>query len=187
MAEMSWQHWLTFDGLAAADRVTTPVLFVHSDGCVFPDTVRDLAARVRGPVEVVWGNGTQTDFYDQPEQVAFAVDAVDRYLTTIMATGPRSASVTTAEEAADAVVALFHAVDDLDWAAVTASLTSEVAIDYTSLWGGQPDRLDAERLLSAWRELLPGFDATQHLLGPILATSADANTVQVDLTSAATT
>ena len=87
MAEMSWQHWLTFDGLAAADRVATPVLFVHSDGCVFPDNVRDLAARVRGPVEVVWGDGTQTDFYDQPEQVAFAVDAVDRYLTAIMSPG----------------------------------------------------------------------------------------------------
>ena len=78
-------------------------------------------------------------------------------------------------------MALFHAVDDLDWAAVTASLTSEVTIDYTSLWGGQADRLDAAQLVSAWRELLPGFDATQHLLGPILATPADANTVNIDL------
>jgi hypothetical protein len=33
MAEKTWFHWLTFDGLAAADRVTTPTLFVHSDGC----------------------------------------------------------------------------------------------------------------------------------------------------------
>lgn len=40
MAEMSWREWLTFDGLAPADRVSTPVLFVHSDACVFPDTVR---------------------------------------------------------------------------------------------------------------------------------------------------
>ena len=44
MAEMSWRHWLTFDGLPAADRVTTLVIFVHLDGCVFPDTVRDVAA-----------------------------------------------------------------------------------------------------------------------------------------------
>lgn len=89
--------------------------------------------------------------------------------------------MSTADDAADAVVALFHAIDDLDWAAVTASLTSAVAIDYTSLWGGQPDRVAAEQVPSAWRELLPGFDATQHLLGPILATSADANTVHFDL------
>jgi uncharacterized protein len=84
MAEMSWREWLTFDGLAAADWVSTPVLFVHSDGCVFPDTVRELARRVRGPVEVAWGDGTQTDFYDQPEQVRFAIEAVDRHLTATM-------------------------------------------------------------------------------------------------------
>jgi fermentation-respiration switch protein FrsA (DUF1100 family) len=87
MAEMSWQHWLTFDGLSAADRLTAPALFVHSDGCVFPDIVRDLARGVRGPVEVAWGDGTQTDFYDQPDQVRFAVEAVDRHLTATMAPG----------------------------------------------------------------------------------------------------
>ena len=81
MAEMSWRHWLTFDGLPAADRVTTLVIFVHLDGCVFPDTVRDVARRVHGPVEVAWGDGTQTDFYDQPDQVRFAVQAVGRHLT----------------------------------------------------------------------------------------------------------
>lgn len=89
MAEMSWQQWLTFDGLSAADRVTAPVLFVHSDGCVFPDTVRDLARRVHGPVEVAWGDGPQTDFYDQPDQVRFAVKAVDRHLTATMAAGEK--------------------------------------------------------------------------------------------------
>ena len=87
MAEMSWRHWLTFDGLPAADRVTTLVIFVHLDGCVFPDTVRDVARRVRGPVEVAWGDGTQTDFYDQPDQVRFAVQAVGRHLTASMAPG----------------------------------------------------------------------------------------------------
>lgn len=87
MAEMSWRHWLTFDGLPAADRVTTLVIFVHLDGCVFPDTVRDVARRVRGPVEVAWGDGTQTDFYDQPGQVRFAVQAVGRHLTASMAPG----------------------------------------------------------------------------------------------------
>ena len=95
--------------------------------------------------------------------------------------------MTPADDAAGAVVALFHAIDDLDWAAVMASLTGEVAIDYTSLWGGQPDRLDAEQLVSAWRELLPGFDATQHLLGPILATPPTPTRCASTSTSAATT
>ena len=84
MAEMSWREWPTFDGLATADRVSTPVLFVHSDGCVFPDTVRELARRVRGPVELAWGDRTQSDFYDRPEQIGFAIDAVDRHLIAPM-------------------------------------------------------------------------------------------------------
>jgi hypothetical protein len=41
-------------------------------GAGFPDTVRELARRVRGPAEAAWGDGTQTDYYDQPEQVRFA-------------------------------------------------------------------------------------------------------------------
>ena len=39
---------------------------------------------MRGPAEVAWGDGTQTDFYDQPEQVGSAIEAVDRHLTATM-------------------------------------------------------------------------------------------------------
>lgn len=79
MAELSWLPWLTFDGLAAAEAVTVPSLFVHSDGCVFPDHIEALRKRLAGPVEVAWGEGTQTDYYDQPAQVEFAVSAVDAH------------------------------------------------------------------------------------------------------------
>ncbi|HEY8549518.1 MAG TPA: hypothetical protein VIL35_06160 [Vicinamibacterales bacterium] len=79
MAEMTWFYWLTFDGLAAADRVTTPSIFVHSDGCAFPDHVRQVHARVQGPKELVWLSGSQIDFYDQPEQVNASVEAVSRW------------------------------------------------------------------------------------------------------------
>jgi dienelactone hydrolase len=86
MAEMSWLPWLTFDGLAAADSVSVPSLFVHSDGCVFPDHIAALRTRLRGPVEVAWGEGTQTDFYDRPDQVAFAVDAVAGHFAATLGT-----------------------------------------------------------------------------------------------------
>jgi dienelactone hydrolase len=85
MAEMSWLPWLTFDGLSAASAVTVPCLFVHSDGCVFPESIETLRHSLGGPVDVVWGEGAQTDFYDQPDQVAFAVDTVDRHLATTLA------------------------------------------------------------------------------------------------------
>ena len=79
MAEMSWLPWLTFDGLAAASAVSVPTLFVHSDDCVFPDNIERLRRSMRGPVEVAWGDGGQIDFYDQPAQVAFAVEALDAH------------------------------------------------------------------------------------------------------------
>ena len=80
MATLSWAPWLLFDGLSAADRVGTPALFVHSDGCVFPENVRLVHNKLRGPSQLVWGSGTQTDYYDQPQQVDLAVNAADAFL-----------------------------------------------------------------------------------------------------------
>lgn len=79
MAEMSWLYWLTYDGMSSADRVAAPALFVHSDGCVFPDHIRRVQSRLRGPTELVWGEGEQTDFYDRPAAVATAMTAVTRW------------------------------------------------------------------------------------------------------------
>ena len=80
MATLSWTPWLLFDGLNAADRVDVPALFVHSDGCVFPENVRLVHSRLRGPKRLVWATGSQTDFYDQREQVDLAVDAAAAFL-----------------------------------------------------------------------------------------------------------
>lgn len=76
MAEMTWFYWLSFDGLQAAKRVATPSILVHSDGCVFPDNVRSVHAQLSGPKRLVWAEGNQIDFYDQPIQVGKAVDEV---------------------------------------------------------------------------------------------------------------
>jgi fermentation-respiration switch protein FrsA (DUF1100 family) len=78
MAELTWLYWLTFDGLAGARDVATPAVFVHSDGCVLPDNVRAVAAAMPA-AELVWGEGSQIDFYDQPAQVDFAVAAAVRH------------------------------------------------------------------------------------------------------------
>jgi fermentation-respiration switch protein FrsA (DUF1100 family) len=75
MAEMTWLYWLMFDGLAAAARVTTPTLFVHSDGCAFPEHVKTLHAQLRGPKRLLWKEGSQIDFYDQPDRVNAALEA----------------------------------------------------------------------------------------------------------------
>ncbi|WP_205856580.1 nuclear transport factor 2 family protein [Phytoactinopolyspora endophytica] len=73
----------------------------------------------------------------------------------------------------EAVAAMLHAIDNVDWDSAYASFAATVTIDYTSLWGGEPETLDAGELIMRWRKLLPGFDSTQHLLGPVVTTAQD--------------
>ncbi|MEM9809510.1 MAG: dienelactone hydrolase family protein [Cyanobacteria bacterium P01_D01_bin.56] len=79
MATMSWFHWLTFDGLRAASEVTIPTLFVHGDGCVLPDHVKQIYAAIQGDKDLLWTEGNQVDFYDQPPLVNKAVSAAHRH------------------------------------------------------------------------------------------------------------
>lgn len=45
----------------AAASVSTPALFVHSDGCVLPEDLRAVASNLRGPVAIAWGEGGQAE------------------------------------------------------------------------------------------------------------------------------
>jgi len=65
------------------------------------------------------------------------------------------------------ILDLFHAIDALDWAAVEAALDDRVEIDYRTLFGGEASTLTSEEVVESWKGIVPGFDATQHLLGPI--------------------
>jgi hypothetical protein len=77
----------------------------------------------------------------------------------------------------DAIVRFFHAIDDRDWAAVRSGLTDELVTDYSSLFGGGPERVTADALVEQWQGFLPKFDGTQHFIGPIVITGdvADCN------------
>ncbi|NEE00077.1 nuclear transport factor 2 family protein [Phytoactinopolyspora halotolerans] len=77
---------------------------------------------------------------------------------------------------ADVVVGMLRSVDDLDWAAVRSALAAKVSVDYTSLWGGEPVEMDGDELVASWRRLVPGFDATQHMIGPVTVTGDDGRT-----------
>lgn len=70
---------------------------------------------------------------------------------------------------ADAVARFFRAVDRRDWAAVRAGLADEVATDYSSLFGTDPEQVAGDDLVAQWQGMLPGFDSTQHFLGPLVA------------------
>ena len=63
------------------------------------------------------------------------------------------------------LTSLLQAVDDLDWPSVRECLADELCTDYSELFGGEAETLSADELVKRWQGLLPGFDATQHLLG----------------------
>lgn len=81
---------------------------------------------------------------------------------------------------ADVLTRMLHAVDALDWAVIRDVLADEVRVDYTSLFGGEVETLAADELVARWQGLLPGFDATQHVTGPVLVTQDSGPGVRAD-------
>jgi SnoaL-like domain len=69
----------------------------------------------------------------------------------------------------DTISALLDAIDRRDWTSARSRLAPKVRTDYTSLFGGSPRTQSDAELIEGWRALVPGFDATQHLTGHILA------------------
>jgi hypothetical protein len=60
------------------------------------------------------------------------------------------------------------AIDELDWPGVRRAFADRVRVDYESLSGAAPAEVEADALIESWRGLLPGFDATQHITGPVV-------------------
>jgi hypothetical protein len=71
---------------------------------------------------------------------------------------------------ADTFTRMLHAVDALDWQAAESCFADSVRTDYTSLWGGEPSTTTPAALMADWQSFAPGFDATQHVTGPIVLT-----------------
>ncbi|UWR21752.1 nuclear transport factor 2 family protein [Sulfitobacter sp. S190] len=62
------------------------------------------------------------------------------------------------------------AVDRAAYDLAEAAFAPEIIIDYTSLWGGEPTTMTPAELMTGWRGIVPGFDATWHELGPVSVT-----------------
>jgi hypothetical protein len=72
----SWSRWIPFAVHSLAHELTQPLLIVHSDAAVGPDSVREFVAKVPGRVDQLWLDGiSQYDFYDQPGPMKAASDA----------------------------------------------------------------------------------------------------------------
>jgi pimeloyl-ACP methyl ester carboxylesterase len=71
-AVMAWKEWLDFDPIALAPRVDVPVRLVTGEQTATPAGARKFHAGLRVAHDSVWLEGTQFDFYDQPDTVAAA-------------------------------------------------------------------------------------------------------------------
>ena len=74
-ALMAWQEWLELDSVAMAARHTVPTRLVIGKGIATPDGAERFAAGMKGPHDLVYIDGTQFDFYDQPASVRPAAAA----------------------------------------------------------------------------------------------------------------
>jgi fermentation-respiration switch protein FrsA (DUF1100 family) len=168
-AVMSWADWLTFDAVAAAPSVSAPTLMVHADEAALPDNARRFFAALPGPKHLFWTVGTQIDFYDRQPQVGLAIDVAVAHFSRTLGSPAGAGSLADRQAITDTITRLLHAVDRRDWTAIAGVLAEQIRTDYTSLFGGSIQIQPAHDLIATWRALLPGFDATQHLTGPIMA------------------
>ncbi|MEM9607876.1 MAG: alpha/beta fold hydrolase [Actinomycetota bacterium] len=81
VAVMSWEPWLTFNPIDVASKISIPVRMVHSEDGAVPDGARAFFEQLAGPKDLVWTEGGQLDFYDQPAQVAVATPAMVDHFT----------------------------------------------------------------------------------------------------------
>lgn len=73
----SWEGWLTFDAIRAAPGISDPLLIVHSEDAAIPEGARRFYGDLTVPKDALWLDGvTQFDFYDRPDAVETASDAV---------------------------------------------------------------------------------------------------------------
>lgn len=76
-----WLPWLTYDSQASADRLAKPVLMVGSPSIALPAGAAAYEERMTAPLEKVWlgEDVSQFDFYDRPDVVTTAADAVAKH------------------------------------------------------------------------------------------------------------
>ena len=76
-AVQSSAYTVPFDARGAADAIEAPVVIVHAEQALAPDLAHAFYAAVKTPKRELWLRSQgQIDFYDDPELITPATDAV---------------------------------------------------------------------------------------------------------------
>lgn len=100
---------------------------------------------------------------------ALPVHAQPNAKETVMTTNVTPAGDPDSARVIATVSSIPLAVDLARYDLAEAAFAPSIVIDYTSLWGGEPQRMTPAELMAAWRALVPGFDATRHELRDVHA------------------
>lgn len=80
---LSWSSWLTYDAIQTATKQSKPGLLVHSEAAAIPQGAQKYVANAGNHVELLMlPNITQFDFYDQPEAMRVASNAVVKHFNS---------------------------------------------------------------------------------------------------------
>jgi hypothetical protein len=96
--------------------------------------------------------------------LAFAATSYAQTATPLSPVGEPEAS-----KVISVVSSIPLAVDLAAYDMAEKAFAPKVVIDYTSLWGGTPNTMTPTELMTAWRGIVPGFDATWHELSNVTA------------------
>lgn len=76
-AMMSREHTLVWDAMSAAPEIDVPTLMIHSEKALAPALARKFFQALGGPKQEIWvASIGQIDFYDRPERIDPAADAL---------------------------------------------------------------------------------------------------------------
>ena len=79
-AVQSFAYTTQFDANSVSQSIKVPTLVVHSENALSPSLARKFIGGLAGPHEELWLSSVgQIDFYDDPQLIARAADAVARF------------------------------------------------------------------------------------------------------------
>ncbi len=85
-AVMSRAHTLPWDSMSAAPEIDVPTLMIHSEKALAPSLARSFFDKLAGPKQALWVESEgQIDFYDRPERIEPAADALAEHFLRVFA------------------------------------------------------------------------------------------------------